>query len=277
MTDQLPALPPRKTTDQSPTIAELAKALVKMQAAMSPVAKASDNPFFKSKYADLADIWEGIRTPLTENGLSIIQSPANIGALVVVATTILHESGEWISSEVGANPKDQTPQSIGSAITYLRRYGLSAMLGVVSDEDDDGNQSSGKGNDKSAYKPKPAPRPPMPAGPHPVTATAVKDAAEMFNPKGEQEAPAVDPSKDLRWLWAVAGELNLKGETTIKGIKASIINLYSPELLAIATKNDIPYHNEDAVPFIAVKELTGPEVWNLASALAALKRAKQEA
>ena len=132
----------------SESIVNLAQALAKAQGAMSSAKKSAANPFFKSKYADLASVWDACREPLSMNGLSIIQNVENtLGAepTVSVETILLHESGEWSSNVfvvpiVGA----VTPQSIGSATTYARRYPLAATVGL-SQADDDGNSASGKG------------------------------------------------------------------------------------------------------------------------------------
>lgn len=131
------------TTTQSPSVTALAVALAKAQAAIAPAVKDKTNPAFRSKYADLAGVWDACRKPLTDHGLSIIQMPVDVEAGRVGLTTILlHSSGEYISSTVSAPLTKNDPQGVGSALTYLRRYALSAMVGVVADEDDDGNAAS---------------------------------------------------------------------------------------------------------------------------------------
>jgi hypothetical protein len=130
--------------DKSETIIELAKALVKAQGQISPALKDSENPHFRSKYADLSSVWAACRKPLTDNGLSVVQMPvdAPTPGSVALTTLLLHTSGEYISSTVSAPLTKQDAQGIGSALTYLRRYALSAIIGVVADEDDDGNAAS---------------------------------------------------------------------------------------------------------------------------------------
>lgn len=128
---------------QSETVGAIAAALVKAQTVMKAAIKDSKNPFFKSNYADLASVWEACRVPLTSNGIAVSQrvfhSPGGIG----VSTTLLHVSGEWISDALVLPMGEKTtPQSAGSAITYARRYGLAAIVGV-STEDDDGNLATG--------------------------------------------------------------------------------------------------------------------------------------
>jgi len=136
--------------ESSETIGELAKALVKAQASMRPVKKDLENPFFKSKYADLAAVWENCRKPLTENGLSVVQIPESEDGSVIIKTVLLHESGEWISGQLRLTPAKADPQAVGSAITYGRRYALAAMVGMCAeDEDDDGQRSSAPANNKT--------------------------------------------------------------------------------------------------------------------------------
>jgi len=134
---------------RSESIKEIATALAKAQGEIKGAVKDSDNPFFKSKYADLASVVEAIREPFSKNGLSYIQTvePSD-GEEVRVETTILHSSGEWLSGGVLAVPvSKQDAQGFGSALTYARRYSLSAATGVAP-EDDDGNAAA-----KAAPKP----------------------------------------------------------------------------------------------------------------------------
>jgi hypothetical protein len=128
---------------KSESIKELLTALAKAQGKISAAKKDATNPHFKSKYADLASCWEAIKEPLSSNGLSITQwvSPSEKGVSVV--TLLGHSSGEWLSSEATFPVKDAgNPQSMGSSITYARRYCLSAAIGLVADDDDDGNAAS---------------------------------------------------------------------------------------------------------------------------------------
>lgn len=161
---QVPAIV--EIIQKSASIAELAAALAKAQGAITGALKDSTNPFFKSKYADLASCWDACRTALSENGLSIVQTTSRGEPVViewettdqetgevrrfkvdtletVIVTTLMHSSGQWISSPLPMVPRDASPQGVGSAITYGRRYGLTAMIGVAQ-VDDDGNQASGR-------------------------------------------------------------------------------------------------------------------------------------
>lgn len=146
--EQVEVLP----TTHSESIQELATALAKAQAIIESASMDKENPFFHSKYADLFSVWGACREALTSNGLSVVQLPRTSGTKCYVMTMLMHLSGQWIKGELGATPTKQDPQGIGSCITYLRRYSLSAMVGVCP-EDDDGNGGSGNGNGKKDDKP----------------------------------------------------------------------------------------------------------------------------
>jgi hypothetical protein len=115
--------------------------MAKAQGEMEGAAKANVNPHFKSKYADLASVWDACRAPLAKNGLSVLQPVRADGPSVTVTTILAHSSGEWIEESLTMTAAQNTPQGVGSAITYGRRYGLSAMVGIAP-EDDDGNAAS---------------------------------------------------------------------------------------------------------------------------------------
>lgn len=120
----------------SPELGELATALAKAQADIAGAHRNSDNPFFKSKYSDLASCWSAVREPLTRNGLSIVQHPSATGATVSLETILLHSSGQWMSGVMTATAKDSSPQALISIVTYLRRAGLCAIASVAPVDDD---------------------------------------------------------------------------------------------------------------------------------------------
>lgn len=129
---------------QSESVGNLAKALAMAQSKMQNVIKSSDNPYFNSRYADLSTVISAIREALGENEIAYVQQcvPHNRGARI--RTTLIHSSGEWISDGGLFLPAPRNDaQGFGSAITYARRYGLCAMVGV-GQEDDDGNLASKK-------------------------------------------------------------------------------------------------------------------------------------
>ena len=146
---------------KSETISELAKALSNFQGKMTAVKKDAVNPFYKSKYATLDTIWETIRKPLSESGLSIAQTMNVFGDKSLLETTLYHNSGEWISGTQLVNPIKDDPQSLGSAISYARRYSLSALLGIVADEDDDANVATKPEPVKPTTKPSESMKPPV--------------------------------------------------------------------------------------------------------------------
>ena len=136
--------------NRSETIGALAKALSAMQAEMPAAVKAKENPYFKSRYADLAAVWDVVRAPLAKHDLSIMQLAETVeigGKIGARVTTLLaHSSGEFVCGEMTLVPKVPDPQGMGSAVTYARRYGLASIVGVVAqDEDDDGNYANGRG------------------------------------------------------------------------------------------------------------------------------------
>lgn len=139
--------------DKSEQINELATALSKAQGVIIPASKDADNPFFKSKYADLASVWEVAREPLYKNGLAIIQLPSAEGNIVTLETILIHSSGQFVSSKLTMVAKDAGPQAIGSCITYLRRYALSSVVGIASEIDDDGNSATNVNGKNDEIKP----------------------------------------------------------------------------------------------------------------------------
>ena len=132
---------PAKDDTMSPSIDKLAAALAKAQAEIVGATKSEENPFFRSKYADLASVMDAVRLPLSSNGLSYTQLLGNNGQEVTVTTMLMHSSGQWVRSTVGVAPVKKDAQGLGSVCTYLRRYALSA-IGGVSSIDDDGNAAS---------------------------------------------------------------------------------------------------------------------------------------
>jgi hypothetical protein len=129
----------------SEQINEIATAMAKAQAAMKPAVKDANNPAFKSKYADLASVWDACRGPLSANGVAVVQDVTLQGDKIAVTTRLVHSSGQWM--EFGPLPvpsMKQDAHGVGSATSYARRYGLSAAVGIVAD-DDDGNAAVGHG------------------------------------------------------------------------------------------------------------------------------------
>ena len=133
---------------KSENINELASALSKAQGQMAGALKDSDNPFYKSKYADLAAVWDACRKPLADNGLSVAQL-VNGNQL---DTILMHSSGQWVQSTATLAPVKNDPQGLGSCVSYMRRYCLSAIVGVFQ-KDDDAESAVGRAPVKNNSRP----------------------------------------------------------------------------------------------------------------------------
>jgi len=128
-------------TTMTPEIGKLALALSKAQGAITGALKDSTNPFFKSNYADLGNVLAACRGPLSKNELAVIQTTEPSDTSVVVVTTLVHSSGQWIRGRLQMRPTKPDPQGIGSALTYCRRYSYAAIVGVAQIDDDANNAS----------------------------------------------------------------------------------------------------------------------------------------
>lgn len=146
--------------ERSESIAALSAALAAAQGEITGASKDAVNPHFKTKYADLAAVWDACRPALSKNGIAVVQPVSAEGATVKVITLLTHGSGEWISETLVLEARDASPQSVGSAFTYGRRYGLSAMVGVAPDDDDDGNAAQPERNGASRDYSRPTPSTP---------------------------------------------------------------------------------------------------------------------
>lgn len=124
--------------NQSESLAELFKAMVKVQDALPNAKKSSDG--YNYKYADLTESYEVSRPLLAKNGLCVIQFPTGDTGLV---SYLGHTSGQFICWRMDMHPVDKKPQTVGSSITYMRRYSHNAIVGIAN-EDDDASQASGR-------------------------------------------------------------------------------------------------------------------------------------
>ena len=132
---------------------ELAKALVKAQAAMNHAAKDSKNPHFKSAYSSLASVIDAVRPALSSNGLAFVQRMHDSQGGVAVETVLIHESGEQYGCGVLFIPASkQDAQGFGSALSYAKRYSLQSALGIASADDD--GEAAVKSPPKLVEKPK---------------------------------------------------------------------------------------------------------------------------
>ena len=123
---------------------QIAPAFLKAQADMQHAVEDSSNPHFKSRYASLGAFIDAVKPSLNKHGISFFQRQilGEIEGAVTVETTLLHESGQQISSTVRVPLNKPDAHGIGSALTYAKRYGLAALCGIASEEDDDGNAAA---------------------------------------------------------------------------------------------------------------------------------------
>lgn len=130
------------------------EAFVKLQSELGPARKLANNPAFKSKYADLGAVWDAIMGPLHSNGFGLMQIHQFEGETDYLETVLIHAPSRGrVTGRYRLRPTRQDPQGYGSATTYARRYAACAMLGVVADEDDDGNAASAPASKPSAAAP----------------------------------------------------------------------------------------------------------------------------
>ena len=188
---------------QSQTIGALAEALAKAQGSMESPAKTkrakieSQKGSYSYTYADLSDIIDATRKPLSENGLSVAQIISYDGAALILTTQLQHASGEWLRSTYPL-PLHQRPQDQGSAITYARRYALCALLGIAAEDDDDG-QAAQQAKPQPAKKPEPKPSPAtLPLSDEEQQKVANWEASLETHHSPEQLAVARDKARDIR-------------------------------------------------------------------------------
>jgi hypothetical protein len=149
---------------QSEKIGELAAALAKAQGEIAAPKKGrtatikSDKGSYGYSYADLADVIESYRPALAKHGLALTQAMRLQEGHIVLNTKLLHSSDQWIDSDYPIASYNR-PQEQGSAITYARRYAVTALLGIAAEDDDDGAAAQNAAPAKAAAKPQPAPAP----------------------------------------------------------------------------------------------------------------------
>lgn len=243
----------------SPSVAKLQASLALAQGEIKNALKDTDNPFYRSKYADLAGVWDACRAPLAKNGLSVIQVSMFEDNKVGVITRLAHSSGEWIEGKLLLPLAKQDAQGYGSAITYARRYSLASIVGVAT-EDDDGNGASGKQvEDRQAPPPRQqqrqqeAPQPQAP--PKDETATLVAElrakVVSILDPGNEQQA------SNLRSFWLAffnetdARKLPRDPKAYVDGYKILA------QVLPVQDQENMPMSELAALVHEAIKNLTG--------------------
>ena len=206
--------------DTSEQINELATALAQAQSQFKPVKKSGKNPHLKSEYATLDDVLKATSKALSSNGLALVQSLDEDDKLT---TALLHNSGQWISSTCAIPATNghrgiNQLQAFGGALTYMRRYALTALLGVSSDTDDDAHAA--KDERRQPKRNGKAERPLEPdvlrrvlhkkvadrgeSGEMPATEKQAPFVASKFTEAlSDQSAPTEAYHLALGWLWGV--------------------------------------------------------------------------
>lgn len=250
----------------SESIGALAAALSAAQGEFPVVEKKSNNPFFNSKYADLAEVVKATAPILAKHNLSLMQTVGHLdvplsreatttkrdGTVVsesqpefptTLTTTLAHSSGEWVRDTMVLAPVKLDPQAQGSAITYARRYAYSAILGIVTEADDDGNAaSSPKAEAKEAEAPRPtrraAPRPQQPeieAISKPQLAKLAVQFKELteLGEKGFKER-----DERLEQVGALVGKKIASSNDLTKDEASSVIDLLDKQIASLKRRND---------------------------------------
>lgn len=192
----------------SENINELAVALNKAQSEFMVAKKDAKNPFFKSKYATLNSVYEAVAPALLSNGFTIIQPIVDNN----VETTLVHASGQFITSSCPiVCAKQNDPQAMGSAITYARRYSLASLLGVMTDEDDDGEKAMGRQTKQASAPEKKEPQKPVPAPTEKPKEPSLKERFEncvKFLSAQEDKSMKLEDAKTQAIVARVQGILN---------------------------------------------------------------------
>lgn len=212
----------------SESIKEISSALAKAQKQFRPVVKdrtanvKSDKGSYSFDYADLSSVIDAVRDALSDNGIAVVQAASNDAQGVTVETRLVHASGEWMESAITMRVDGARPQNIGSAITYARRYGLSGMVGVSSEEDDDANTAEGN-HVQTARRPR--------AASATDAAAAVREAQKRQIADPKARTLAVVAQFKRRWEGEARAQLGrVIGRTIPAAVPASEIVLSDAEL-----------------------------------------------
>ena len=140
--------------ERSEEINKIGEALAKAQGEMKAAVYDRVNPYYKSKYATLSAVMEACKPSLSKYNIAVVQGTSFDMETnsVKVETMLIHTSGQWISETLNMKPAKNDPQSVGSSITYARRYSLASLVGIAADEDDDGTASVDNKKQKTEVK-----------------------------------------------------------------------------------------------------------------------------
>lgn len=229
----------------SETIKEISGALLKAGAEIDDPKRDGVNPQFKSKYITIDSVIDATRDPLSKNGIKVIQSPGMDEWGLFVCTRLIHaESGEWIEGKLSLpTPPNATPQNVGSAITYGRRYALLSMLNLGG-EDDDGNAASA-----------PAPKAAPVSAAFPGTVLDVIEKVDKVDRKNKAGKPftlfsiKTANNGELNTFDEVIGNAALKAAGTGEAVSitAEPNGQYAPKCTRVAPANSTA--PEDDLPF----------------------------
>lgn len=200
------------TSERSANINKLAEALAKAQGKFSNAPKNKINPHLKSKYADLASLLDTVRDPLANNGLCFVQVVETDSAKIVCYTDLMHVSDQWIRGKLVLHSAQTGIQQIGAAITYAKRYALSAMLGIASDEEDDGEaeQATAKKTEANGKYKQISVSEPVPVAPKAAAkaeAKAAKTAEQAFVDRAQGIFPGSEVVAETKNDSAASDEL----------------------------------------------------------------------
>lgn len=177
----------------SQEIDKIAGALAKAQGEVVPAKKSGMNPHFGKPYSTLSDCWDSARVPLSKNELAVTQlTNSTPDGKVSIFTMLVHSSGQWFRSRLLLIPSRNDPQGIGSALTYGRRYGFNAIVGV-SNEDDDGEAALGR-TEGAPQNPRPAAgakgQKPSSKGPKPKSSSQPPKSSAKVTPRAATASPS---------------------------------------------------------------------------------------
>jgi hypothetical protein len=190
----------------SPETSNLDAALAKAQGEIPNAIKDKINPAFRSKYADLTAIWDACREALSKNGLSVTQWPVHSEDSRLHIITRIACAGEWMMAEFSIPVQKPDAHGYGSAITYTKRFALSAALGIATDEDDDGNEASQR--DPAPAQPRQQPQPPTPQPP--------REQPQQKQKPWTTKAQMIDCFHSLSRQFETEGQLDAYQETLKK-------------------------------------------------------------
>lgn len=226
----------------SDQIDKLAEALAKAQGQMKPAVYDGTNPHFRAKYATLTAVMESCRPALSANGIALLQSTVVEGepvARVGVSTMLVHTSGQWVLGTLHLKPVNDTPQAVGSALTYARRYSLAALVGIVAEEDDDAEKAHGRNGAPSSENPgnteKPSRSPRRTTEPKPATD---KQAVTAVTP----QPPKADRVGKMREIFSLSARLH-QSPDVMKGYIGELLGMDRP----IKSSEEIPDDKIDSV------------------------------